>query len=98
MCRYNTFCGYPPEIVKKMPKKDLTEEVIYPHCLYLFVKSFDLYMYIAVVLLLPCQNYVILISVLFSSSNIRYGDFKQLLVNRQKSQNTVSKSMKDFKM
>ncbi|XP_073139839.1 uncharacterized protein [Henckelia pumila] len=24
---YNTFCGYPPEIVKKMPKKDLTEEV-----------------------------------------------------------------------
>ncbi|PQP93246.1 uncharacterized protein Pyn_22772 [Prunus yedoensis var. nudiflora] len=23
---YNTFCGYPPEIVKKMPKKDLTEE------------------------------------------------------------------------
>ncbi|KAL6175348.1 hypothetical protein ACLB2K_051989 [Fragaria x ananassa] len=25
--RYNTFCGYPPEIVKKMPKKDLTEEV-----------------------------------------------------------------------
>lgn len=27
--RYNTFCGYPPEIVKKMPKKDLAEEVIY---------------------------------------------------------------------
>ena len=26
-CRYNTFCGYPPEIVKKMPKKDLAEEV-----------------------------------------------------------------------
>ncbi|KAK2968366.1 hypothetical protein RJ640_019504 [Escallonia rubra] len=25
--RYNTFCGYPPEIVKKMPKKDLAEEV-----------------------------------------------------------------------
>ncbi|KAK4361971.1 hypothetical protein RND71_017212 [Anisodus tanguticus] len=24
---YNTFCGYPPEIVKKMPKKDLVEEV-----------------------------------------------------------------------
>ncbi|XP_019189801.1 PREDICTED: uncharacterized protein LOC109184201 [Ipomoea nil] len=24
---YNTFCGYPPEIVKKMPKKDLAEEV-----------------------------------------------------------------------
>uniref|UniRef100_A0A5B7AGU0 RING-type domain-containing protein n=1 Tax=Davidia involucrata TaxID=16924 RepID=A0A5B7AGU0_DAVIN len=24
---YNTFCGYPPEIVKKLPKKDLTEEV-----------------------------------------------------------------------
>ncbi|KAK9114763.1 hypothetical protein Syun_021560 [Stephania yunnanensis] len=24
---YNTFVGYPPEIVKKMPKKDLTEEV-----------------------------------------------------------------------
>ncbi|TQD74693.1 hypothetical protein C1H46_039770 [Malus baccata] len=24
---YNTFSGYPPEIVKKMPKKDLTEEV-----------------------------------------------------------------------
>ncbi|KAK9073276.1 hypothetical protein SSX86_007600 [Deinandra increscens subsp. villosa] len=24
---YNTFCGYPPEVVKKMPKKDLTEEV-----------------------------------------------------------------------
>ena len=28
MCSYNTFCGYPPEIVKKMPKKDLAEEVI----------------------------------------------------------------------
>ncbi|KAF2298789.1 hypothetical protein GH714_027800 [Hevea brasiliensis] len=25
-CSYNTFCGYPPEIVKKMPKKDLAEE------------------------------------------------------------------------
>ncbi|WRX17733.1 Transmembrane Fragile-X-F-associated protein - like 2 [Theobroma cacao] len=25
--RYNTFSGYPPEIVKKMPKKDLAEEV-----------------------------------------------------------------------
>ncbi|XP_016672576.1 uncharacterized protein [Gossypium hirsutum] len=25
---YNTFSGYPPEIVKKMPKKDLAEEVI----------------------------------------------------------------------
>ncbi|KAH9626535.1 hypothetical protein KSS87_017976 [Heliosperma pusillum] len=25
--RYNTFCTYPPEIVKKMPKKDLAEEV-----------------------------------------------------------------------
>ncbi|KMZ68530.1 Baculoviral IAP repeat-containing protein [Zostera marina] len=24
---YNTFCGYPPEIVQKMPKKDLTEEI-----------------------------------------------------------------------
>ncbi|XP_043698396.1 uncharacterized protein LOC122649099 [Telopea speciosissima] len=24
---YNTFCGYPPEIVKKMPKKELAEEV-----------------------------------------------------------------------
>ncbi|KAL3821562.1 hypothetical protein ACJIZ3_007467 [Penstemon smallii] len=24
---YNTFCGYSPEIVKKMPKKDLVEEV-----------------------------------------------------------------------
>ncbi|KAM7479733.1 hypothetical protein LguiA_027946 [Lonicera macranthoides] len=24
---YNTFCGYPPEIVKKMPKKDLAEEI-----------------------------------------------------------------------
>ncbi|CAI9753578.1 unnamed protein product [Fraxinus pennsylvanica] len=24
---YNTFCGYPPDIVKKMPKKDLAEEV-----------------------------------------------------------------------
>ncbi|KAG5229937.1 Transmembrane Fragile-X-F-associated protein [Salix suchowensis] len=24
---YNTFCGYPPEIVKKMPKRDLAEEV-----------------------------------------------------------------------
>ncbi|KAJ8648473.1 hypothetical protein MRB53_001496 [Persea americana] len=24
---YNTFCGYPPETVKKMPKKDLAEEV-----------------------------------------------------------------------
>ncbi|KMZ74000.1 Baculoviral IAP repeat-containing protein [Zostera marina] len=24
---YNTFCGYPPEIVKKMAKKDLTEEI-----------------------------------------------------------------------
>ncbi|XP_068662173.1 uncharacterized protein [Aristolochia californica] len=24
---YNTFCGYPPEIVKKMPKKDLAEQV-----------------------------------------------------------------------
>ncbi|KAK1427262.1 hypothetical protein QVD17_15945 [Tagetes erecta] len=24
---YNTFCEYPPEVVKKMPKKDLTEEV-----------------------------------------------------------------------
>ncbi|KAK6925218.1 hypothetical protein RJ641_009544 [Dillenia turbinata] len=24
---YNTFCGYPPDIVKKMPKKELTEEV-----------------------------------------------------------------------
>lgn len=26
-CRYSTFCGYPPEIVKKLPKKDLAEEV-----------------------------------------------------------------------
>ncbi|XP_021761265.1 uncharacterized protein LOC110726112 isoform X1 [Chenopodium quinoa] len=25
--RYNTFCQFPPEIVKKMPKKDLAEEV-----------------------------------------------------------------------
>lgn len=25
--RYNTFSGYPPEVVKKMPKKDLAEEV-----------------------------------------------------------------------
>ncbi|KAG9138069.1 hypothetical protein Leryth_001313 [Lithospermum erythrorhizon] len=24
---YNTFCKYPPEVVKKMPKKDLAEEV-----------------------------------------------------------------------
>lgn len=24
---YNTFSGYPPEIVKKMPKRDLAEEV-----------------------------------------------------------------------
>ncbi|CAD6214191.1 unnamed protein product [Miscanthus lutarioriparius] len=24
---YNTFCGYPPEVVRKMPKKDLAEEV-----------------------------------------------------------------------
>ncbi|KAF5730250.1 hypothetical protein HS088_TW20G00623 [Tripterygium wilfordii] len=24
---YNTFCGYPPEMVKKMPKKDLAEEI-----------------------------------------------------------------------
>ncbi|XP_072991152.1 uncharacterized protein [Typha latifolia] len=24
---YNTFCGYPPEVVKKMPKRDLAEEV-----------------------------------------------------------------------
>jgi hypothetical protein len=24
---YNTFCGHPPEIVKKMPKKELAEEV-----------------------------------------------------------------------
>ncbi|KAK7354162.1 hypothetical protein VNO80_19620 [Phaseolus coccineus] len=24
---YNTFCGYPPEIVKKMPRKELAEEV-----------------------------------------------------------------------
>ncbi|KAJ6809190.1 uncharacterized protein M6B38_161365 [Iris pallida] len=24
---YNTFCGHPPEVVKKMPKKDLAEEV-----------------------------------------------------------------------
>ncbi|EPS62513.1 hypothetical protein M569_12277, partial [Genlisea aurea] len=24
---YNTFSGYPPEVVKKMPKKDLAEEV-----------------------------------------------------------------------
>ncbi|KAL7618518.1 hypothetical protein Lser_V15G00621 [Lactuca serriola] len=24
---YNTFCGYSPEVVKKMPKKDLAEEV-----------------------------------------------------------------------
>lgn len=28
LCSYDTFCGYPPEIVKKMPKKDLAEEVI----------------------------------------------------------------------
>lgn len=27
-CRYDTFCGYPPEVVKKMAKKDLAEEVI----------------------------------------------------------------------
>ena len=26
--KYNTFCGYPPEIVKKMPKKELAEEVM----------------------------------------------------------------------
>jgi len=26
--RYNTFSGYPPEIVKKMPKRDLAEEVM----------------------------------------------------------------------
>ncbi|KAL3529315.1 hypothetical protein ACH5RR_008637, partial [Cinchona calisaya] len=26
-CGNNTFCGYPPEIVQKMPKKDLAEEV-----------------------------------------------------------------------
>lgn len=25
---YNTFSGYPPEIVKKMPKRDLAEEVM----------------------------------------------------------------------
>ena len=24
---YNTFCGYPPEVVRKMPKRDLAEEV-----------------------------------------------------------------------
>lgn len=27
LCSYNTFCGYPPEVVKKMPKNDLAEEV-----------------------------------------------------------------------
>lgn len=27
ICSYNTFCGYPPDIVKKMPKRDLAEEV-----------------------------------------------------------------------
>ncbi|KAL5995173.1 hypothetical protein ACLOJK_025231 [Asimina triloba] len=52
---YNTFCGYPPEVVKKMPKKDLAEEVL-------------------------------------------FGDYKQLLENKLKSQNTPSRSTKDFKM
>ena len=28
LLRYNTFYGYPPEIVKKMPKKELAEEVM----------------------------------------------------------------------
>ncbi|MBA0799937.1 hypothetical protein Gohar_010415, partial [Gossypium harknessii] len=37
---YNTFSGYPPEIVKKMPKKDLAEEVIM--VLLTFVSVFDL--------------------------------------------------------
>ncbi|KAL5186004.1 RING finger protein B [Glycine soja] len=30
---YNTFSGYPPEIVKKMPKKELAEEVLFPYVL-----------------------------------------------------------------
>lgn len=37
-CRYNTFSGYPPEIVKKMPKKDLAEEVI---CSYHYINIYD---------------------------------------------------------
>ncbi|PWZ23977.1 hypothetical protein Zm00014a_039801 [Zea mays] len=28
---YNTFCGYPPEVVRKMPKKDLAEETLTSH-------------------------------------------------------------------
>ncbi|KAG4982691.1 hypothetical protein JHK87_027440 [Glycine soja] len=27
--RYNTFCGYPLEIVNKMPKKELAEELLF---------------------------------------------------------------------
>ncbi|KAK7364686.1 hypothetical protein VNO80_13427 [Phaseolus coccineus] len=49
---YNTFCGYPPEIVKKMPRKELAEEF----------------------------------------SNDRFGDSRQLLVNKLKLQNSANRT------
>jgi len=37
---YNTFSGHPPEIVKKMPKEDLAEEVTLP-LWHFFVSQFS---------------------------------------------------------
>lgn len=83
LCRYNTFCGYPPEIVKKMPKKDLTEEVIIIFIAYVFVVRVmsctfeclfsplppwsEIINHSTVKFFCHCQNNVILICVLLSS-------------------------------
>lgn len=48
--RYNTFCGYPPEVVRKMPKRDLAEEV-----------TFSLFILLLFTLLMLCALYFIII-------------------------------------
>lgn len=45
-CRYNTFSGYPPEIVKKMPKRDLAEEVIVLLISFLYVLTGLLHLFL----------------------------------------------------
>lgn len=96
--RYNTFSGYPPEVVKKMPKKVLAEEV----SLLLFCDSIIIY-HIRV-LFTTLEFYSLPVIIINKSNNFptcspfRFGDSRQRWGSNLKSPSLPSRNMKGFKM
>jgi len=81
-CSYNTFSGLPPEVVKKMARKDLAEEVTLlckGHFMHLVTKSKAVGI-----------NHV--------GVACRFGGCRLLWVSRQKLPSNSSRSLTAFKM